>query len=312
MLRNLITKFKARIFRIPLLKEFVLSFRLKIKKAKIGQDENRHLRVAILRYYVEKLKAKMMAIDFKQGILIYQNKEYVLSDGIFLNAQGTNRYFKGTGEYPGNEGARIYDFLKSRNIVINNMIDLGANFGEISLYFCHQNPNMKILAVEPSSENYEILKSNCEFQFFSTKNITLLKEAVADENKTALITKGKGSENNIISDKGETEPVQATTLLSIMDRFGFNNVDFLKIDIEGAEPLLYNSLKRSIGRIKSILLEISGQTEDYLPLLRLLWDSGMKCYLRDDNFTEVDSLPNLIKLLDNRSHALDLFFIKKL
>ena len=43
----------------------------------------------------------------------------------------------------------------------------------------------------------------------------------------------------------------------ICEEFKINEIDFLKIDIEGAEPLLDNSLNILLPNIKSMLVEFS-------------------------------------------------------
>lgn len=65
-----------------------------------------------------------------------------------------------------------------------------------------------------------------------------------------------------------------------MNRFGFEDLDFLKIDIEGAEPLLLESLKEKLGKIKSIFIEIGNKNKlgNYFPLIKLFLESGMISY----------------------------------
>jgi FkbM family methyltransferase len=172
------------------------------------------------------------------------------------------------------------------------MVDLGANFGEISLYMSRYCPKAKILAIEASSYNFGILTSNCRFQSFPTGNIMLVNEAISDAKGMVEIEKGISAENIMVHknihrkredfDKPEvqTEKIASDTLVSFLKRFGFAELDFLKVDIEGSEPLLYDSLKQCLSVVTSILIEIGDKADHrlYIPLITLLWDSGMECY----------------------------------
>ena len=144
--------------------------------------------------------------------------------------------------------------------------------------------------MEPSNENFQILKSNCDFQFFSTKNIILLNYAIADKICEVDITCGLGAQNTIIFNKNyydnlgrkvkKTEKVKSITISSLIEKYQFDIIDFLKIDIEGAEPLLYNCIERYLARIRAIYIEISWRNtkSSYIRLLEMLFSSEMKCF----------------------------------
>ncbi len=51
------------------------------------------------------------------------------------------------------------------------ILDAGANIGTASRFFSNQFPKAEIIAIEPDSENYEILIKNTEYN----KNIQCLK-----------------------------------------------------------------------------------------------------------------------------------------
>ncbi len=285
----------------------------------IERSEHRQLRARILRYWIDKLKKAMRSVHYGQSILVTRGESYVFSNGIFLNLLGTNRYLKVVGDAAGNEGKKMSDFLASKGIVVKTMIDLGANFGEVSLYFSKENPSAKILAVEASPDNFKILKSNCSYQGFSTQNIILLNEAVSDKKGFVEITRGVNAENMVVYSGNkdaikrgtETEKIASDTLASFMQRFGFTEVDFIKIDIEGSEPLLYDSFKERLGGIRSLLVEVGDKIDhrNYFPLIELLWNSGMECYERnhENKFASLTEIKQEILT----SFASDLWFIQK-
>lgn len=205
---------------------------------------------------------------------LFRKKIYVVLDGILLNATYTNRYFKNQE----NEGKKILEFLKARNIEVKTMVDLGANFAEISLYFSKYAPGIKIFAIEPSSKNIKVIADNLKRQNFNTDNIKVIRRAVSDRPGKVSITKMMGEKNTIVNLRGRKEKVRADTLASIVSEFKIESIDFLKIDIEGAEYLLFESLREILPRIKTILIEINGD-ERNIALIKLLFSRG-EIYLR--------------------------------
>ena len=299
-----------------LAREIRLDLILAKRKNNIQAYENRNLRAEALRRRAEKLKDVIEQVEYRQGILVFDNKIFSLCDGVFLNTKRNNRYFKVPADMPGNQGKGMYDFLKSKSIIVKTMVDVGANYGEISLYFSRQDPETKILAIEASPENFGILKSNYDFQFFPTNNLTLVNEAVSDKAGEMEISRGHGSENSVIFSGGEDknvlkDKVKSDTLSSIIKRYGFSEIDFLKIDIEGAEPLLLQSLKEIISRVKAVIIEIGNNInkDEYLPLVKLFFESSMICY-RDgeDSSNPYDKIKEIIS---NSKEGMDLWFIRE-
>lgn len=299
----------------PVLREVVLAWLLFRKKKYIADDNNRYLRASILRYYSYRLKEKIKEVEYEQGILVYHDQVFVLSDGILLNTKNNNRYFKIPKGKPGNQGKELFDFLASKKIALNTMVDLGANYGEISLFFCKNNPQLKILAVEASPCNFQILKESCKIQFFPTDNIVLVNEAVCDHSGEVEITNNLGSENTMIIDEdilsADKVKIKADSLESLLRRYQFNTVDFMKIDIEGAEYLLYDSLKLIINNVKSITIEVGENVshDKYVPLIELFVDSGMNCYSQEGK--RLADKKNIFSLISNEP-CLDLWFVREI
>ena len=205
----------------------------------------------------------------------------VESDSIFLSTRGTNRYFKVTSNI-GNEGHDMLEFLNSKGINPKTVFDVGANFGEISLFFCRKLPDAKIVAIEASPENLEILRYNMAKQYFNTDNIKIVPKAVSDKNGFVHITCGLGSENTIMEQSDDSVNVPCDKLDSIINSMGINQIDFMKIDIEGAEPLLKESLCASADKIRSLFIEFSNKNnqENYISLMKGLCNAGYTIYFR--------------------------------
>lgn len=289
--------------------------------AEIDAPEHRFLRAKFLRHSATTLRDAMAEVHFEQAIHVRKDGMFVFCDGIFLSLtppmNATDRYLKVPAGKPGNEGRILLDFLRRHAIEPQSIIDLGANLGEITLYFSKHCPESRILAVEPSSENAAVLRLNLASQLFDTGNVTVLHEAVSDRPGEVEISVGLGTQNSIAyagtrAEKRvkQTERVKTDTLSSVLDRYKYTTVDFLKIDIEGAEPLLLESFEKDIRRIRSLCLEvgIKAAHEAYLPLVQCFLDSGMRCFSRDEQ-TEIPTLSAIQQLLEVKE-KLDLWFVR--
>lgn len=91
-----------------------------IRKAKfinIEDHEYRSMRVLLLKSGAKRLHDSMKRCDFKQDILVRSNGDVlVISDGVSLDSNGSNRYLKVSGKTTGNEGSEMLSFLKSKGM----------------------------------------------------------------------------------------------------------------------------------------------------------------------------------------------------
>lgn len=122
-----------------------------------------------------------------------------------------------------------------------NFVDIGSNFGEISIYIAKKFPQTKVLSVEASSVNCSIQKNNIRIN--NVRNIILENTIVSNKNGSKYISKNLGSENYVSNSKlGFFEKVKSSTLHELLKKNNVNFLDFLKIDIEGYIPFLSEDL----------------------------------------------------------------------
>ena len=202
--------------------------------------------------------------------MINKNGSFVGNDGVFLSINAKHRYLKSNNTSKVNQGFALSEVLK-RFDDMNVIFDIGANVGEISIYFSKIFPNSKIFSIEPSTRNLTILKEHINIQFFECKNIIIIEKAISNYDGKIKITNSLDAQNTIMLDPAinreinnknlkfldETEEVDVTTLENLCEQYQVNEVDFMKIDIEGAEPLLTGSIKKL--QPKMIYMEISSK-----------------------------------------------------
>jgi len=138
----------------------------------------------------------------------------------------------------------------------STILDLGANVGYTMVHFAYLYNKSKIIGVE-------LDKSNC---ILAQKNLEPIK------NQCTIINAGIWSKNGIISYGGDKEwefkilsdletteskgTVETKTIETILNDYNIEKVDFMKIDIEGAEKEIFEHPENWINRIKSIKMEI--------------------------------------------------------
>jgi len=136
------------------------------------------------------------------------------------------------------------------------IIDGGANVGCASIFFAQRYPNASIYAIEPENSNYEVLTRNAKHY----KNITPIEAAVWNEDTFVEIANPldeKWSFRVQNSSRNSSTPIRAVTVSSLMAEAGFDRVDILKLDIEGAEiELLDAKCKEWIDRVDVIVIEL--------------------------------------------------------
>ena len=127
-------------------------------------------------------------------------------------------------------------------------IDIGANIGAYSLFVAAKaGPGARILAVEPQPEVFARLAFNIAQNPFGT--VKAIACALADKPGELTLfldaaNRGESSVRILRSSSGSTVRVPATTLLSLVESEGYERLDAIKLDVEGAEDLILEPFLR--------------------------------------------------------------------
>ena len=159
------------------------------------------------------------------------------------------------------------------------IIDCGANIGLSIIYMKRLYPGARIVAFEPDKDNYELLRLNVES--FGFKDVELRKEAVWTEdtilNFTNEASMSSRIENSLTAD---TVKVDAIRLRDQIVR----KVDFLKMDIEGAEFAVLSDLGEKLDMISNLFIEYHGtygQVAELTSLFTIITQSGFSYYIKE-------------------------------
>ncbi len=141
---------------------------------------------------------------------------------------------------------------------VKNILDLGANIGTFSLWANDQYQPKKIIAVEPEQENFSILKQNIRLndakKVIKPLNTAIYKEKTAIGMKKWSYNKGMHS----LDEESTENQVETITFKKLINsEFKNEMIDFLKIDIEGAEKYIFTKENKGIikNQVKYIAME---------------------------------------------------------
>lgn len=162
-------------------------------------------------------------------------------------------------KYSDNEAfiGMINEIFVKKNYMFNSdndtpvIIDCGANIGLSTIFFKQIYPKSKIICFEPDPKIFEMLKYN--LTQFNYSDIQIFNKAVWIRNEKLSFQTDNSWGGKIVSNEIENSiNIDAIDLNSFLDQ----KVDFLKIDIEGAEYEVIINCKDLISKnVKNIFFE---------------------------------------------------------
>jgi len=140
------------------------------------------------------------------------------------------------------------------------VIDCGANIGVASLLFAQKaGKEGKVIAIEPEEKNYQVLEKVSKLNEGKVAPIIPLKVAVYKEDCWLELNVGTHPGAHALSTYYDerkafllntTEKVQALKIDTLVESLGLERVDFIKMDIEGAEVDGLLGAEETIKRFK--------------------------------------------------------------
>ncbi len=185
------------------------------------------------------------------------------------------------------------------------VIDLGANIGLASRYFADHFPNCKILAVEPNPGTYEVLLLNVE-RLVANRRCRTLRAAVWSSEK--ILTGGALDDPNHFSafavhesaDASGEDSIAGWPMSKIIADSGFERVDLLKVDIEGAEVALFTGNVNWLQQVRTIAIEFHDNSRE---------ECRFDDLMREYGFRVVDSGSHTVLALKDDSRSANLRFV---
>jgi FkbM family methyltransferase len=131
------------------------------------------------------------------------------------------------------------------------VIDVGAELGsEINLLSRLVGPEGHVYAIEAHPTTFQWLARRRDASGLT--NVTPVNVAISDHAGTAWISDEADSLESRLTGDRTGHPVRALTLDDFMHKHSIDHVDFLKINIEGAERLAIQGMKNCASRIAHV------------------------------------------------------------
>jgi FkbM family methyltransferase len=140
-------------------------------------------------------------------------------------------------------------------------VDVGAYIGLYTVYACKR--VRKVLAVEPNPMALMYLKTNVTLN--NCHNTIVVPKAISNKKGLVELRIPKPAKRGHVPGKASIVwsfekalriNVEADTLDNIIDEVGLDTVDFIKIDVEGAEGLVVRGAEKTLKKAKALLIEI--------------------------------------------------------
>jgi FkbM family methyltransferase len=217
-----------------------------------------------------------------------------------LKAAKLPRYTKGEIDWSGrsfkfidsNSFTWIYDEVFKRHIYRFEsdvespvIIDCGANIGVSIIYFKKLYPKAKVTAFEPDNQVFDYLNFNVKS--FNLEDVKLINKGLWKE-ETELVFFSEGADaNRIMSDNEklikDNNQYHKTTIKTVkLSEYIRESVDFLKIDIEGAETDVILEAKDKLHLVRNIFIEYHSfvdRPQTLNEILDVLSETGFRYYM---------------------------------
>jgi len=203
------------------------------------------------------------------------------------------------------------------------VLDIGANIGYYTLIFAKLvGKNGKVFAFEPDPDNYALLEKNVQINGY--QNVILIQKAVS--NKTGKIrlylsedNKGDHRIYNSYENRISVE-IEAVTLDDYFRDFN-RKINFIKMDIQGAEPGAFQGMCNLLKKQQSIKI-----IAEFWPLgfqrfgidcqeyLKLLVEYGFSLYQLNKRKKEIKpaNMTELLKIYTpEKDNFANLLFVKE-
>lgn len=232
----------------------------------------------VLGNYGEEAKSELVKFKYDNQDLFIRSfsTDIMLMDSI-LGGKRVNR--KWSGEY-----SWVEDYLMNLHKKRPIIIDAGANVGLFSRWVLKRVPEAQVYAIEVESGNFEILKRNTHRYSVCCIN----KGLWSKECHLKVIARDTGEWGFMVTETKEydTDTVEAISLKDILINYKLDEIDLLKMDIEGSEYEIFSSQDLGwLDRCHALVVETHDHIVEGSDQLvnRVLKEHGFSKYTYEEN-----------------------------
>jgi FkbM family methyltransferase len=150
---------------------------------------------------------------------------------------------------------RSLDEIRGANFIL----DCGANVGYSAAYFLSRFPNAYLIAIEPDPGNFAVLQGNLapykgrhralQSAVWSQPAGLVLSQEFRDGREWSRTVREVSA--------GEEPALMATDIGTLLNGSGYDRISILKVDIEGAEAVVFSSnFEHWIKKVDNLVIEL--------------------------------------------------------
>jgi FkbM family methyltransferase len=157
------------------------------------------------------------------------------------------------------------------------VIDAGGGWGDTSLYFAHKvGKNGNVYCFEFAPSNMAILTENLRLNEALRGRIKTIAQAVWNRSRESLSFRDQGLASHVDEGMNQTGTVQTTTIDDFVKEEGLQRVDFIKMDIEGAELRALRGAEQTIRLFRpKLAIFLCHNWEDFITIPGYLGNLGV-------------------------------------
>lgn len=161
------------------------------------------------------------------------------------------------------------------------ILDCGGNIGLSAIYFKRLYPEAKVITFEADKDIAKILRKNLDN--FGYKDVEVVPKAVWTKNTTLKFQSDGGVGGQIVDNPDSNSNITEIEAIRLKDYLN-QDVDFVKIDVEGAEYEILKDCAENLTNIKNLFIEYHSflREEQMLDeILLILKKAGFKYYIKE-------------------------------
>ena len=187
--------------------------------------------------------------------------------------------------------AKVYDDVRIPIGEGDIVVDMGAHIGAFAVRAARLAHHGQVYAYEASAKNYALLTENRQLN--GLKNLHIENCAVSDRCGVMPLYTPAGNSilGSLLQETSSfKEMVQAKTFSAIIAEHALEQIDFLKVDVEGSEfDILFDCSDETLAKIRHLVIEYHdfvGYKRSHLDLVNLLNLHGFRVVVEKGIFPQ--------------------------
>lgn len=145
------------------------------------------------------------------------------------------------------------------------LLDIGANIGYMSACFLKNVPDSRVVAVDPQPGVVDLLKTNLS-QFGDRARVAPVALSDRDGDGFMQIDQVNRGASKLVGEQANgVQRVETWSPEHLVEAFGLERIDIVKIDVEGHEETVLRALQGTIARFRPRLILFEDHTDKAAP-----------------------------------------------